>query len=42
MRGRSAGELNVKNMKLEVQHAHVFVGKDASSDERSRLNNSIP
>jgi hypothetical protein len=26
----------------EVHDASIFVGKDASSDERSRLNNHVP
>jgi hypothetical protein len=29
-------------LRREVHHASIFVGKDASADERSRLNNHVP
>ena len=33
---------NVSTLEEEVQHEDIFVGKDASADERGRLNNYVP
>lgn len=33
---------NVSTLEEEVQHEDIFVGKDASADERSRPNNHVP
>jgi hypothetical protein len=37
-------DVSAKNAKpkAEVQHAHVIVSKDASSDKWGRLNNFVP